>query len=205
MNRPDFGELLESRLSALNAVPFKRAVVETKLNELRATVTTRSFRNHLFEAGVLGDFAVKNILKDIEDDTTGVDAVVDLAGRDVLVEATNTAQEFNNDFDVAFVSIDREVEQVVRKVGKKVLSGRQIAKACGKPALLFLALTRRGADPLSARGAIERCLDDPACAVLSGVVVAPSWAFLSTSWYGGRSPQNPLNAVELERITTWYA
>jgi len=197
--------LLEARLAHLRAMPFKRPVIEAKFAQLRATRSDRSFRNHLFEASVLGDLALKGVLTDVEDGATGVDGAIDLDGRDILVEATNTTQDILPDFTgVFFVDPDREITQVVKKVRKKVADGRQIARAQGKPALLFLALTRRGADAESARIAIHESFGDPAFSALSGVVVADSWRFQRTEWYPGPNPDTPLNEREAAKVRAWY-
>ena len=197
-------ESLESRLSALRYLEHKQIAVEEKFNQLRATLATIGFRNHLFEASVLGDLVINGVLKDIDDETTGVDGVVDLAGRPILVEATNTTQEFRIESEYAmFVSIPREVNQVIHKVAKKVSDNRQIAKA-GMSAVLFLALTRWGADPLSAAEAIDCCFREPGSEALSGVVLAASWMFRNTILYPARTPRNPLNRAELERMMEWY-
>ena len=42
---------------------------------------------------MLGDLRLKEVLCDIEESTTKVDGVIDLAGRQIFIEATNTTQE----------------------------------------------------------------------------------------------------------------
>lgn len=202
----DFLPKLDARLQALTALPFKEDTVKAKLRQLRLTREDLSFRNHLFEASVVGDLATKGVLIDIEDGSSGVDGVVQLDGRPVLVEATNTTQELLKDFEGAmFVDIGREVKQVIDKVQNKVARGRQIALTAGRPALLFLALNRRGADSQSAEDAVQQCFANPNFAALSGVVVADSWKFLKTRWFLGLQPDVPLTKLESERFEIWYS
>ncbi len=201
-----FLPLLDARLTALTGLPFKLQVIQAKFEQLHATRNNPAFRNHLFEASVLGDLALKGVLRDVEDDTTAVDGVVDIEGREILVEATNTMQKVLPEFTgVISLDPDREIDQVVKKLRKKVADGRQIALAKGQPALLFLALTTRGADRVSARIAIQECFRDPDFAALSGVVLADSWRFQTTRWYLGLEPDNPLREGELAAIEHWYA
>ena len=81
---------------------FKPMVVQVKLAELRAARNSPSFKNHLFELSVLGDLALKKALIDIEEASTAVDGVINIDGRDVLVEATNTTQRVIPDFALPF-------------------------------------------------------------------------------------------------------
>ncbi len=198
--------LLDARLTSLKGSPFKQKVIQTKFDQLCATRSDPVFRNHLFEANVLGDLALKGVLRDVEDGTTGVDGVVDIEGREILVEATNTTQEVLPEFTgVISLDPDRQIDQVVKKLRKKVADGRQIALAKGQPALLFLALTTRGADRVSARIAIQECFRDPDFAALSGVVLADSWRFQTTRWYPGLQPDISLWEGELAAAERWYA
>lgn len=201
-----FLPVLDERLTALKGLSFKTEVIQIKFEHLRATRNNPAFRNHLFEASVLGDLALKGVLRDIEDDTTAVDGVIDIAGREILVEATNTTQEVLPEF-TGVISLDpnQQIDQVMKKLRKKVADGRQIALAKGQPALLFLALTTRGADRVSARIAIQECFRDPDFAALSGVVLADSWRFQTTRSYPGLEPDNPLREGELAAIEHWYA
>ena len=201
-----FLPLLDARLTALRGLPFKLQVIQAKFEQLRATRNNPAFRNHLFEATVLGDLALKGVLHDVEDDTTAVDGVIDIEGREILVEATNTMQTVVPEFTgVISLDPDREITQVVKKLRKKVADGRQIALAKGQPALLFLALTIRGADRVSARIAFQECFRDPDFAALSGVILAGSWRFQMTQWHPGLEPDNPLLEGELAAIEHWYA
>ncbi len=198
--------LLDARLTALKGLPFKQKVIQTKFDQLCATRSDPAFRNHLFEANVLGDLALKGILRDVEDGTTGVDGVVNIEEREILIEATNTVQEVLPEFTgVISLDPDRQIDQVVKKLRKKVADGRQIALAKGQPALLFLALTIRGADKVSARMAFQECFRDPDFAALSGVVLTGSWRFQTSQWYQGLQPDNPLREGELAAIEHWYA
>lgn len=198
--------LLEQRLRALVALPFKRPVIRTKLEQLRSVRSNPSFKTHLFEVAVLGDLAHKGVLVDVEDGVTGVDGAILLDGREILVEATATVHEVLADSPsrVFFTDPDVEINQVVYKVRMKVANGRQLALANGKPAILFLARTRRGAGRVAARMAFRDCFRDPEFATLSGVVLADSWRFQVTSWERGERPDAPLSRLEEERMIEWY-
>ena len=97
--------VIENRLAAFSALGFKADVVRVKINELRAAKFAPAFKNHLFELNVLGDLAIRGVLVDIEDGATGVDGVIRLDGRNVLVEATNTVQRVIPDFTGVFLAV----------------------------------------------------------------------------------------------------
>ena len=197
---------LDARLQAFSSLSFKPEAVRVKLAELRAARQNPSFKNHLFELSVMGDLALKKVLTDIEDPATAVDGVINIDGRDILVEATNTTQRVIPDF-VGVFSVDPNVEinQVVKKVRKKVADGRQLARANGKPTVLFLARTHLGADRDSAKVALRECFRDTDFSTLSGVVVADSWKLFVTEWYPGERPDVPLTAREVGALKNWYA
>lgn len=194
-----------SRFSALAALPFKQKAIATKLAELRAARGGPSFRNHLFELSVLGDLALRGVLVDIEEPTTGVDGVIRIDGREILVEATNTLQQVIPDF-VGVFSVDPnvEIDQVVKKLRKKVAEGRQLAKAAGRPTVLFLARTYLGAGRESAQIALRECFAAPDFAALSGVVLSDSYKLYVTSWNNGQAPDVPLTAEEAGQLNAWY-
>jgi hypothetical protein len=197
--------LLESRLAAFAALGSKPDRVQTKLAELRAAKANASFKNHLFELSVLGDLALRKILVDIEDSTTGVDGACNISGRDILVEATNTVQRVIPDVVGAFFTDPNlEIDQVVKKLRKKVAEGRQLARARGKPAVLFLARTHLGAGRESAHIALRECFAAPEFAALSGVVMSDSWKLYVTSWHPGASPDVPLVDAESQALAAWY-
>ena len=155
---------------------------------------------------VLGDLALKKVLTDIEEPSTVVDGVVNIDGRGILVEATNTTQRVIPDF-VGVFSVDpnAEIDQVVKKLRKKVADGRQLALANGRPTVLFLARTHLGADRHSADIALRECFRDTDFSALSGVVVADSWRLFVTEWYLGTKPDTPLTKREAEALAGWYA
>ena len=87
---------------------------------------------------------------------------------------------------------------------KKVVEGRQLALAKGRPAVLFLARTHLGADRDSAKIALTECFNDADFAALSGVVVADSWRLFVTEWYPGIKPDVPLTKREADAFENWY-
>lgn len=197
--------VIEQRLAAFAALPFKADKVRVKLNELRSARHAPSFKNNLFELNVLGDLALRGVLVDIEDSATGVDGAIRIDRRDILVEATNTIQRVIPEFTgVFFGSPDVEIDQVAKKVRKKVAEGRQFARANGKPTVLFLARTRRGADRVSADAALRECFRSSDFAALSGVVLSDSYRLHVTSWRPGASPDVSLTEHESEQIAAWY-
>jgi len=200
-----FIPLLESRLTAFGQLPFKPHAVKTKLAQLKVSRSDSSFKNHLFEVGVLGNLALKGVLTDIEDVNTAVDGAIDVDGREILVEATNTVQEVILPFTgVAALDPDIQIDQVVKKIRKKVAEGRQLALARGKPTILFLALTQMGADRHAATIAIQECFRNAEFAALSGVVISDSWRFQTTAWHEGVTPDTPLQAHERAKVSEWY-
>jgi len=197
--------VLEQRLAAFSNLAFKREKVQVKLNELKAAKNAPAFKNHLFELNVLGDLARRGVLVDIEDAATGVDGAIRLDGRDILVEVTNTAQRVIPEFTgVFFGSPDVEIDQVTKKVRKKVAEGRQLAQANGRPTVLFLARTHLGANRDAADVALEECFRSPTFAALSGVVLADSYRLYVTSWRPGIAPDMPLTATESTALGEWY-
>jgi len=198
--------VIEQRLAAVVALPLKADKVKVKLNELHSARHAPSFKNHLFELNVLGDLALRGVLVDIEDSATGVDGAIRIDGRDILVEATNTLQRVIPEVNgVFFGSPDVEIDQVIKKVRKKVAEGRQLARASGEPTILFLARTFMGASRESADAALRECFRLPDFAALSGVVLSDSYRLHVTSWRPGASPDVPLTDRENEQITAWYA
>jgi len=196
---------LDVRLGALAALPFKKSIVATKLAELKAARFGTSFKNHLFELSVLGDLAMRGVLVDIEDAGTGVDGVMRLDGRDILIEATNTVQKVIPEFiGVLFTDPNVEIDQVLKKLRKKVAEGRQLAWANGRPAVLFLARTHLGAGRESAQIALRECFAAPDFSALSGVVLSDTYKLYVTSWHAGQTPDVPLTAKETEQLATWY-
>ena len=91
--------LLDDRLNAFKALPFKKKVVNAKIELLRNTRSNKKFLEHFFEINVLGDLALKSVLRDIEvfpdpeRSQSNVDGVIDLEERPILIEATNTTEE----------------------------------------------------------------------------------------------------------------
>ncbi len=196
---------IERRLAAFEAQAAKHPIVKSKLAQLKGTRSNGAFKNHMFEALVVGDLAARGVLADIEDGRTAVDGVINIEGRDVLVEATNTIQEVIPQF-VGIFSTDprKEINQVIEKVRKKVADGRQLALADGKPTVLFIARTRLGAGREAAGIALNECFRAPDFAGLSGVVLADSWKLYATSWHPGSKPDVPFTRTEMEALSEWY-
>lgn len=226
--------LLDRRLEAFAELPFKRKDVTDKLKLLRIARSNKDLKNHFFEINVLGDLALKGVLCDIEENTTKVDGVIDLAGRQIFIEATNTTQEVIPRFTdtsqdicgsddglqdadgtehdeiyegttVMAIDTDCQIKQVVKKLRKKVYESRQLALTKGSPTVLFLARTYYGADRLLAEITVNECFQANEFAALSGVVLADSWKFQNTSWHPSVKPSTPLNEVEERKFRGWYA
>ena len=197
--------LIDKRLTAFSGLKFKRETLAVKLAELKSARKALSFRNHLFELNVLGDLALRGVLVDIEDPATAVDGAMNLDGRDILVEATNTIQRVIPDFTGVFCgNPDVEIDQIVKKLRRKVAEGRQLARAGGKPAVLFLARTRMGAGRELADAALRESFRSSDFSALSGVVMADSYRLYVTSWRPGCSPDVPLTEAETTRLNEWY-
>lgn len=174
--------MLDRRLKAFSELPIKVKQVRNKLGELRATRSHASFKAN-----------------------TLVDGVIEIDSRSILVEATNTVQRVIPDFVGVFsVDPDIEIDQVIKKVRKKVADGRQLAVASGRPTVLFLARTHLGADRMSARIALRECFASPEYSALSGVVVADSWKLYVTEWHQSTAPDVPLSSREGEQLKLWY-
>ena len=163
---------------------------------------------------MLGDLALKGVLRDIEvlpdieKSESCVDGVIDLAGRQIFIEATNTTQEVIQPFNgtrVMAVNTNCQIKQVDKKFRKKVAEGRQLALAERSPTVLFLARTYYGADRHSAEIAINECFHANEFADLSGVILADSGKFQITSWHPGVTPDTPLTEAEQRRLRDWYA
>lgn len=212
-----FIPLLDRRLKAFAELPFKLKVVEAKIKQLRKIRSNKrkKFKNDLFEINVLGDLALKSVLRDIEvladveKSRSSVDGVIDLDKREIFIEVTDTTREVVPRFTgtrVMAVDTECQIKQVVRKLREKIAKGRQLALAKGgSPTLLFLALTPYGADRLLAESAVNECFHDNEFRSLSGVVLADSWKFQVTSWHPGVKPDVPLTEVEEGKLRNWYA
>lgn len=207
--------LLDLRLEAFAELPFKRKHVTDKLKLLRIARSNRDLKNHFFEINVLGDLALKNVLSDIEvlpdieKSKSCVDGIIDLAGRQIFLELTNTTHEvipqLTGTTRVMTVNPDREIDQIVEKLRKKVAKNKQLALAKGSPTVLFLARTYNGADRHSAEIGVNECFHVNEFADLSGVVLADSWKFQVTSWHPGVTPDTPLTEAEERKLRSWYA
>ena len=197
--------LLDRRLEAFAELPFKRKDVTDKLKLLRIARSNKDLKNHFFEINVLGDLALKGVLCDIEESTTKIDGIINLAGRKIFIEATNTIQEviprFTGKTRVMAVNTDRQFEQVNKKLRKK---DGQLARVKESPTVLFLARTPYGADRHAAEIEVNECFRSNELPALSGVVLADSWKFLNTSWHPSVTPATPLTETEERKLRSWY-
>ena len=203
--------LLDNRLNAFKALPFKNKVVNSKIELLRKRRSEEDFPNHFFEINVLGALALKSALRDIEvlpddeESMSSVDGVIYLHEREIFIEVTRQVVPPFTEAGVMAVDTEGQIKQIVRKFRKKVAKDRQLAKAKGRPTLLFLARTYYGADRLLAEIAVKECFRSNEFAGLSGVVLADSWKFQMTSWHPGVKPDIPLTEVEEDKLRGWYA
>ncbi len=122
----------DERLTALSKLPSKREKVEMKLHQLRKSRFAPEFRNHFFEVLVLGFFAHKGVLTDIDPEDTMVDGVIDIDNRQMLLEVTFTSQELLLDTPgVHTGDVNALLDQVIHKITKKVADGRQLGAGVG--------------------------------------------------------------------------
>jgi hypothetical protein len=204
-----FLPLLDERLSAFDSLQFKRSEVLRKIKELRATRFKADFRNHVFELSVLGFFALKGVLTDIEVPIAPaagtIDGEITIDGRQILVEVTFTSQELLPTLsDVRYVNVRPCVEQVIYKIRKKVAEGRQLALARGVPSLLFLGRNRFGADSVTSRWGVQECFSDPTFSCLSGIVTSDTWKLCRTEFHVGPNAETPLSKKEVDILQEWF-
>ncbi|MBI3126246.1 MAG: hypothetical protein HYZ11_01405 [Candidatus Tectomicrobia bacterium] len=199
-----FLPILEERLASLQALPFKQSEVANKLKELCATRFSQKFQNHAFELSVLGFFAKKEILTDIEvsvgNGGSKVDGEIKIDNRPILIEVTLTTQEILSRVPGPHTANPNTlIAQVFNKVHKKVGRGRQLGVAGGNPSILFLGRNPLGADRHFAQLGIERCFDDPTLN-LSGIVISDSWKFLQTEFHELPHSRTPLSKLEIDKL-----
>jgi hypothetical protein len=204
-----FLPLLDQRLVSFSESQFKQSEISRKIRELHANRFKPDLRNHLFELSVLGFFALKGVLTDIEVPVPvghgSIDGEIRLDGRPILVEVTFTSQELLTfQPGVSAVAISPLVKQVVDKIRKKVAEGRQLAAAKCVPSLLFLGRNRLGADRVTAQRGIQECFSDPGFSRLSGVVVSDSWKLLTTEFHVGPNPEIRLSGKEMDILRRWF-
>ena len=203
--------LLDNRLNAFKALPFKNKVVNSKIELLRKRRSEEDFPNHFFEINVLGALALKSALRDIEvlpddeESMSSVDGVIYLHEREIFIEVTRQVVPRFTEAGVMAVDTEGQIKQIVRKLRKKIAKDSQLALAKGRPTLLFLARTYYGADRLLAESAVKECFQANEFAGLSGIVLADSWKFQMTSWHHGVTPDIPLTEAEKGKLQNWYA
>lgn len=197
--------LWDERLTALCKLPSKREKVEMKLNQLRQSRFTPGFRNHFFELLVLGFFAQKGVLTDIDPGNTMVDGVIDIDNRQILLEITFTSQELLLDTPgVHTGDVNALLDQVIHKITKKVAAGRQLALAQRVPAVLVFGLNRLGADEVIFKIGVEACFDNIRFSKLSGVVLSDSWKFIATRFYQSMNSEVPFSEKECKTLKGWF-
>ena len=203
--------LLDNRLNAFKALPFKNKVVNSKIELLRKRRSEEDFLNHFFEINVLGDLALKSVLRDIEvlpddeESMSSVDGVIYLHEREIFIEVTRQVVPPFTEAGVMAGDTEGQIKQIVRKLRKKSGKDSQLALAKGSPTVLFLARTYYGADRLLAEITINECFHANEFSGLSGVVLADSWKFQTTSWHPGVKPDIPLTEAEEGKLRDWYA
>jgi len=204
-----FLPLLDDRLASFASLHFKEPEVSRKIKELHANRFKPNFRNHVFELSVLGFFALKGVLTDIEVPTSvggsTVDGKISIDSRRILVEVTFTSQELlPTRPGVHAVNIKPLVKQIIYKIQKKVAGGRQLAVTMGIPSLLFLGRNWLGADRVTSRWGIQKCFSDPTFSQLSGIVVSDSWKLLTTEFHMAPNAATPLTSKEVEVLMEWF-
>ncbi len=180
---------IERRLSSLHVIPDIQNELQVKIDNLKNNRFSLTYRNYLFELMVLGAFAEKGILVSIEvpvgTNESTIDGLIQLDGREIYIEVTYTTQElFEVPKDEAiFVSIEEERKQVIRKIEKKMLEGRQLGLVDGKPTILVLGLNFNGADDYSTGLAWDDIMSDMKFSNLSGMITSKYWDFISPKIY----------------------
>lgn len=200
---------LDQRLRAFASLQFKQTEVSKKIHELRANRFNSEFRNHVFELSVLGFFALKGVLTDIEVPSLAggstVDGEIKIDDRQILVEITFTSQELIPSGSGAYaVDIKPFIDQVVYKIRKKVADGRQLATAKRIPSLLVLGRNPRGADSEECGWGIEKCFFDPAFSRLSALIVSDTWKLHKTEFFVGPHAETPLSIKEIRILQEWF-
>ncbi len=117
--------VLKEDFQVLHAIPDIQNELQVKIDNLKHNRFSLTYRNYLFELMVLGAFAEKGLLVNIEapvgTNESTIDGLIPLGGREIYVEVTYTTEElFEIPKDEAiFVSIEEEKKQVIRKIEKK--------------------------------------------------------------------------------------
>jgi hypothetical protein len=180
---------IERRLSSLSVISSIQDELEVKISNLKHNRFSLTYRNYLFELMVLGVFAEKGFLVDIEvpvgTNGSTIDGLIKLDGREVFVEVTYTSQELFNvpKDEVIEISIDEMIKQVINKTGKKLLKGKQLGLVDGKPTILVLGLNFNGADDYSTGLASDNMFSNGKFFNLSGIVTSEHWDFISPKVY----------------------
>jgi len=196
---------LDRRFCALTSLPFKKNKIKDKFNQLRSNRFKKNFNNHMFEVSVLGFFALKGVLEDIEPEDTNVDGVINIDNRKILIEATYTSQEvLSKTPGIRFEAFEPLIDQVIYKIQKKVENGRQLDLVDNSPTLLAIGLNRYGANDIIARMGLEEYFKDGKVVNLSGVVLSNSWEFMKNSFGQGNTPSVPFTRKELKILSNWF-
>ena len=195
----------DDNLLALQTLSFKSEIIKKKFTQLKNRRFNSDFRNYLFELLVLGFFAKKEILTDIEPEDNMVDGVLNIDNRKILLEVTFSTKEILNDQPGVYSGdVDALIEQVIYKTRKKVDDDHQLALAVDEPTILVLGLNRLGADNTAAKIGLEECFDDPDFSKLSGVIVSDSWKFMTTRFLEAKNPEITLSPLELKTFNSMF-
>jgi hypothetical protein len=201
--------LIEERLAAFSALPFKKKDIQGKLKQLRDHRFSRIFYNYAFEVLVLGFFAKEGILTDIEipvgKGESTVDATIDLDNRPIYVEVTYTSQEILNrptqPVKAMSYSLKPMIDQVIRKTVAKVNNAKQLALVKDAPTILIVGRNFFGADDIATQEAVQRFFQADEFSNLSGFISSANWHFFTKmEFFPSTNAAFPLNEKEERKI-----
>jgi len=200
--------LMEERLAAFSALPFKKKEVEGKFKQLRDHRFSMTFYNYAFEVLVLGFFATQGLLIDIEipvgNGESTVDATIKLDNRPIYVEVTYTSQRIlqplTQPVEVMAYSLEPMIDQVVRKTLAKVNNAKQLALVKGAPTILIVGRNFHGADDIATQEAVQRCFQASEFRNLSGFISSASWHFRKIEFFPSPNAAFSLNEKERQKI-----
>jgi hypothetical protein len=198
--------LLEERLAAFSALPFKQKEIQGKLKQLREHRFSVNFRNYMFEMLALGFFAVQGLLTDIEipvgDGESTVDAAIKIDDRPIYVEVTYTSQEIlprpTQEVEVGWYSLQPMIDQVVSKTVAKVNNAKQLALINDAPTILIVGRNFLGADDIATKQAVQFCSNE--FRNLSGFISSANWHFSKIEFFPSLNATVSLTEKEKQKI-----